>query len=229
MVLRGDRAALAAGRAPRTSGGPSSLIGSHRLPSRPCWRCTTPIRLEPGPPTSSTASSCCWRAGHSQSSRATTRDLLPRHHRLYAADPGARRRRGRGPGRHAGAAGPTELGAARRQADQVAGRRGHVPLQRPRPGRALGARDGGRARGCGASAGARGPAYGPVLFQEGDYFGQTVNVTARIADYARPGEVLVSQAVADASHESGIAFAGHRPRGAQGRGRDRHLLRAHVT
>jgi adenylate cyclase len=47
---------------------------------------------------------------------------------------------------------------------------------------------------------------GPVLFQEGDYFGQTVNLTARIADYARPGEVLVSQAVADASMQTGIAF-----------------------
>ena len=33
---------------------------------------------------------------------------------------------------------------------------------------------------------------GPVLFQQGDYFGQTVNLSARIADYARPGEVLVS-------------------------------------
>ncbi len=44
---------------------------------------------------------------------------------------------------------------------------------------------------------------GPVLFQEGDYFGQTVNLTARIADYARPGEVLVSQEVADASQERG--------------------------
>ena len=48
---------------------------------------------------------------------------------------------------------------------------------------------------------------GPVLFQEGDYFGQTVNLTARIADYARPGEVLVSEAVADASREDGMAFA----------------------
>ena len=47
---------------------------------------------------------------------------------------------------------------------------------------------------------------GPVLFQEGDYFGQTVNLSARIADYARQGEVLVSQAVADASQEQGIAF-----------------------
>ncbi|MDP9143473.1 MAG: adenylate/guanylate cyclase domain-containing protein, partial [Actinomycetota bacterium] len=40
---------------------------------------------------------------------------------------------------------------------------------------------------------------GPVLFQEGDYFGRTVNIAARIADYARPGEVVVSQEVVDAS------------------------------
>jgi adenylate cyclase len=49
---------------------------------------------------------------------------------------------------------------------------------------------------------------GAVLFQEGDYFGQTVNLSSRIADYARPGEVLVSQAVVDASAEGeGLAFA----------------------
>ena len=41
---------------------------------------------------------------------------------------------------------------------------------------------------------------GPVLFQEGDYFGQTVNVASRIADYARPGEVLVTREVVDAAH-----------------------------
>jgi adenylate cyclase len=40
---------------------------------------------------------------------------------------------------------------------------------------------------------------GPVLFQEGDYFGRTVNVAARIADYARRGEVLVSDDVVAAS------------------------------
>ena len=39
---------------------------------------------------------------------------------------------------------------------------------------------------------------GPVVFQEGDYFGRTVNVAARIAEYVRPGEVLVSQEVVDA-------------------------------
>ena len=47
---------------------------------------------------------------------------------------------------------------------------------------------------------------GPVLYQEGDYFGQTVNVAARIADYARPGEVLVSDTVADAAGEVAITF-----------------------
>ena len=45
---------------------------------------------------------------------------------------------------------------------------------------------------------------GPVLYQEGDYFGQTVNVAARIADYARPGEVLISQAVVEASPPKGV-------------------------
>jgi adenylate cyclase len=47
---------------------------------------------------------------------------------------------------------------------------------------------------------------GPVVFQEGDYYGQTVNVASRIAEYARPGEVLVSQAVVDASEGVGATF-----------------------
>jgi hypothetical protein len=47
---------------------------------------------------------------------------------------------------------------------------------------------------------------GPVIFQEGDYYGQTVNVASRIADYARPGEVLVSQEVVDASGGARAAF-----------------------
>ncbi len=36
---------------------------------------------------------------------------------------------------------------------------------------------------------------GRVIFRDGDYFGRTVNVASRIADYARPGEVLVSDEV----------------------------------
>jgi len=47
---------------------------------------------------------------------------------------------------------------------------------------------------------------GPVLFQEGDYFGRTVNVAARIADYARRGEVLVTDEVVAAGGAEGVAF-----------------------
>jgi len=47
---------------------------------------------------------------------------------------------------------------------------------------------------------------GPVVFQEGDYFGRTVNVAARIAEYARPGEVLVTQDVVDAADGTPVAF-----------------------
>jgi adenylate cyclase len=47
---------------------------------------------------------------------------------------------------------------------------------------------------------------GPVVLQGGDYFGRTVNIAARIADYARPGEVLVSQEVVDAADGGPVAF-----------------------
>jgi adenylate cyclase len=47
---------------------------------------------------------------------------------------------------------------------------------------------------------------GPVAFQEGDYFGRTVNLAARIAEYARPGEVLVSQEVVDAADGGPVTF-----------------------
>ena len=70
---------------------------------------------------------------------------------------------------------------------------------------------------------------GPVLFQEGDYFGQTVNLTARIADYARQGEVLVTQAVADASEEKGITFGDIGPVELKGVSGTVHLLRAQLT
>jgi class 3 adenylate cyclase len=47
---------------------------------------------------------------------------------------------------------------------------------------------------------------GPVVFQEGDYFGRTVNIAERIAEYARPGEVLVSQEVVDEAEGAPVAF-----------------------
>ena len=52
---------------------------------------------------------------------------------------------------------------------------------------------------------------GPVLYHEGDYFGRTVNVAARIAEYVRPGEVVVSQEVLDASSSAAVAYTPIRP------------------
>jgi adenylate cyclase len=47
---------------------------------------------------------------------------------------------------------------------------------------------------------------GRVIFRDGDYFGRTVNVAARIADYARPGEVLVSDEVKERWSGDGVRF-----------------------
>jgi len=47
---------------------------------------------------------------------------------------------------------------------------------------------------------------GPVIFQEGDYYGSTVNVAARIASYAQAGEVIVSKEVVEASSKTPVAF-----------------------
>jgi adenylate cyclase len=47
---------------------------------------------------------------------------------------------------------------------------------------------------------------GPVIFQEGDYYGQTVNLASRIADYAQAGEVMVSRSVVDAADGSAVDF-----------------------
>ena len=47
---------------------------------------------------------------------------------------------------------------------------------------------------------------GAVVVQEGDYFGRTVNIAARIADYARPHEVLVSEAARATFGVDGVHF-----------------------
>jgi class 3 adenylate cyclase len=47
---------------------------------------------------------------------------------------------------------------------------------------------------------------GAVIAQEGDYFGRTVNIAARIADYARPHEVLVSEEAKQCVGEDGVEF-----------------------
>jgi class 3 adenylate cyclase len=47
---------------------------------------------------------------------------------------------------------------------------------------------------------------GAVIAQEGDYFGRTVNVASRIADYARPHEVLVSEEARRHAEGAGVSF-----------------------
>jgi class 3 adenylate cyclase len=51
-----------------------------------------------------------------------------------------------------------------------------------------------------------GVAAGPVVVQGGDYFGRTVNLAARIAARAGPGQVLVSQRVAESAPPAGVAL-----------------------
>jgi adenylate cyclase len=51
-----------------------------------------------------------------------------------------------------------------------------------------------------------GVAAGPVVVQGGDYYGRTVNLAARIAARAGPGQVLVSQTVAEAAAPEGVRF-----------------------
>ena len=64
-----------------------------------------------------------------------------------------------------------------------------------------------------ASVGPRGlpPAHigvnaGPVIYDEGDYFGRTVNIAARIASEAGPEEVLVGEAVVTTGGTQGVTF-----------------------
>jgi len=47
---------------------------------------------------------------------------------------------------------------------------------------------------------------GAVVAHEGDYFGRTVNVAARIADYARPHEVLVSEEARQSADAADVRF-----------------------
>ena len=47
---------------------------------------------------------------------------------------------------------------------------------------------------------------GPVVFQDGHYFGRTVHAAARIGDHARPGQVLVSEDVAAADGSGTVRY-----------------------
>jgi adenylate cyclase len=47
---------------------------------------------------------------------------------------------------------------------------------------------------------------GTVIAQEGDYFGRTVNIAARIADYAQPHDVLVSEETRQVALSDSVDF-----------------------
>jgi adenylate cyclase len=47
---------------------------------------------------------------------------------------------------------------------------------------------------------------GPLIERDGDYYGRTVNLAARIVSRAGPGEVMVSEATRDAASASGDKF-----------------------
>ncbi len=51
-----------------------------------------------------------------------------------------------------------------------------------------------------------GIAAGPVVMQDGDYFGRTVNLASRIAGGATAGQTLVSQPVPEFADGEGLAF-----------------------
>jgi adenylate cyclase len=47
---------------------------------------------------------------------------------------------------------------------------------------------------------------GPVISQDGDVYGRTVNLAARIASHAQAGQVLVSQETAQRSGDRQVRF-----------------------
>jgi adenylate cyclase len=47
---------------------------------------------------------------------------------------------------------------------------------------------------------------GPVISQDGDVYGNTVNVAARIAAYARAGQIVVSEETARRSGDDDVRF-----------------------
>lgn len=70
---------------------------------------------------------------------------------------------------------------------------------------------------------------GPVILQDGDYFGRTVNIAARIAGRASAGQVLVSDNVASSAHNPALRFADLGPAELKGLPQPIRLHQAHRT
>jgi class 3 adenylate cyclase len=78
----------------------------------------------------------------------------------------------------------------------VAGRRRDVPLPKLRPLRGAGLDMVEQAPVIGLPPAHIGIHAGPVIFQDGDVYGRTVNMASRLASVAQAGEVVVSEEVA---------------------------------
>ena len=67
---------------------------------------------------------------------------------------------------------------------------------------------------------------GPVVYRDGDYFGRTVNIAARIASRAGPNEVLVSGETVELAEPEGVRFEEIGPVELKGVSRPVQLFRA---
>jgi adenylate cyclase len=61
--------------------------------------------------------------------------------------------------------------------------------------------------GCGLPAAHAGVAAGPVIAQDGEYYGRTVNLAARLAGHARAGQTLVDDEVVRSARQQGVRFS----------------------
>ena len=82
-------------------------------------------------------------------------------------------------------------------AGPLVGRRWHARVPGARRGGDGGHGDGGPGTGQRLPPTHIGLHSGPVVFQDGDIYGSTANVAARLSARAAPGEILVSKPVAD--------------------------------
>jgi adenylate cyclase len=101
--------------------------------------------------------------------------------------------------------------------NDISRRRGGRPVRWLGDGGMFYFREPGTAVGAGLDLVERGPAVdlppthvgihtGPVISQDGDVYGMTVNLAARIASYAHAGQVVVSQETAQRSGDSQVRF-----------------------
>lgn len=67
---------------------------------------------------------------------------------------------------------------------------------------------------------------GPVVFQDGDVYGRTVNVASRIADLAQAGEVLTTEETMQQARGVEVGWVRIGPTDLQGVGKPVNLYRA---